>query len=115
MHASERIPILQKSLEQNPQDTFVRFALGMEYLRLEQYNEALQYFESLVAQNPDYTGVYYHLGKLYALLGRSEQAQTILREGMRRTEHADLQTHRELKQALDELLAAEDASLSGLG
>ncbi len=113
MHASERIPFLQKALEQNPQDTFVQFALGMEYLHLEQYDEALRYFESVVTHDPDYTGVYYHLGKLYALLGRPTQAQAILCEGMRRTEYVDPQTHRELKQALDELLAGEDESFSG--
>jgi tetratricopeptide (TPR) repeat protein len=44
--------------------------------------KALFYFEDLIANHPDYVGTYYHLGKLYEIIGRKPEAIDIYRRGM---------------------------------
>lgn len=77
-HSSSLMPDrLEKLLEfydDDPNDNFVRFALAQEYLKREETEKALALFEELVDTDPDYVGTYYHLGKLYERLGRTDDA-----------------------------------------
>ncbi|MFD1256102.1 tetratricopeptide repeat protein [Mucilaginibacter terrae] len=77
-----RLHKLLQFLEDEPNDEFLQYALATEYLRLNDTDKALQYYEILVAGHPDYTGTYYHLGKLYETLGRKEDAIAIYQKGM---------------------------------
>ncbi|MEM1042848.1 MAG: tetratricopeptide repeat protein [Bacteroidota bacterium] len=67
---------------QDPDDAFVRYALAQEYLRLGETEQALAYFEGLVADQPDYVGTYYHLGKLYEDLHRKDDAVRTYQAGI---------------------------------
>ena len=60
----DRIERINEILKQNPTDSFLLFALGLEKIKLGNEDEALQLFQSITLSNPDYSGVYYHLGKL---------------------------------------------------
>jgi len=77
-----RLEKLLEFLENEPNDEFLQYALATEYLRLNETDKALEYYETLVANHPDYTGTYYHLGKLYETLGRKEDAIQIYQKGM---------------------------------
>lgn len=59
----ERLQQILDFLKESPQDPFLHYALTMEYVKLEQEEEALHGFEKLISDFPDYIGTYYHFGK----------------------------------------------------
>jgi tetratricopeptide (TPR) repeat protein len=60
-----RFQYLHQLLEAAPNDTFVLFALAKEYEKQQEPALALEYYLRLKNTDPDYVGLYYHLGKLY--------------------------------------------------
>ncbi len=86
---------------EDPDDPFVRFALAREHQRTGETQQALGYFEGLVADHPDYVGTYYHLGKLYEGLRRKSDALRTYRAGVREAGNAgDAHARAELQSAL---------------
>lgn len=77
-----RLDKLLEFIKNEPDDEFLKYALATEYLRLNQADKALSYYEDLVNNHPGYTGTYYHLGKLYEALNRKEEAISIYEKGM---------------------------------
>lgn len=102
--AIDRIQRLREFLKDDPDDEFSNFALAHEYVKTNQLQEALDLFLKLKNHNPEYIGVYYHLGKLYEKLDRYNDAQVTYQTGIeiaqRLREH---HTANELQQALQEL------------
>src|SRR5947207_1597589 len=76
-----RIEQLKKFLGQNSNDSFVLYALAIEYVNIGDDETALDYFKKILQHHPDYTGLYYHLGKLYERMRRKELAEETYREG----------------------------------
>src|SRR5690606_16036751 len=70
----DRLALLLQFHEEDPADAFTLFAIAQEYLKRDAPDEALAFFEKLRHDQPDYTGTYYHLGKLYERLGRNDDA-----------------------------------------
>jgi tetratricopeptide (TPR) repeat protein len=94
-----RLEKLQEFIKNEPDDEFLKYALATEYLRLNQADKALTYYEDLVNNHPGYTGTYYPLGKLYEALNRKDDAIKTYEKGMeitkaKRDSHAfsELQT-----------------------
>jgi tetratricopeptide (TPR) repeat protein len=77
-----RLEKLLEFLKNEPNDEFLQYALATEYLRLDDKETALNYYEGLVINHPDYVGTYYHLGKLYESLNRKEDAVATYQKGM---------------------------------
>ena len=101
----DRLAALLDFYRDDPDDPFTRFALAQEYLKGGDDARALSFFEGLLHDHPDYVGTYYHLGKLYERLGRSESAAATYRAGVEAATRArDLHARTELQGAL---LAAE--------
>lgn len=84
-----RLAQLQAFLQQTPNDPFLHYATALEHLKIEQYEQALQIFEQLIVNHPHYVGTYYHLGKLYEQLQRSDDAIAIYEKGMKIAEQLD--------------------------
>ena len=103
-----RIDQLNKFLEQNPSDSFVLYALATEYANAGDDETALSYYRKILDGDPDYTGTYYHLGKLYQRRNQNERAEEIYREGLKRTFGKDQHANRELQEALNQLLYDEE-------
>ena len=78
----DRLALLLEFYEQDPDDAFTRFAIAKEYLKRDEPEQALAFYEKLVADQPDYTGTYYHLGKLYEKVGRKAEAVKIYQKGI---------------------------------
>lgn len=78
----DRIAQLESFLEDDPDDAFTQFALAQEHLKRDNLDAAQSYFEQLVAEQPDYVGTYYHLGKLYERRGHVEQAIETYEQGI---------------------------------
>ena len=77
-----RLEKLLEFIKNEPNDEFLKYALATEYLRLNDAEKALSYYEDLVNNHPNYTGTYYHLGKLYEALDRKQDAINIYEKGM---------------------------------
>ncbi|MEO6851573.1 MAG: tetratricopeptide repeat protein [Mucilaginibacter sp.] len=77
-----RLEKLLDFLKNEPDDEFLQYALATEYLRLNDTEKALQYYETLVTKHPNYVGTYYHLGKLYEALDRKTEAISTYEKGM---------------------------------
>jgi len=100
-----RIEILKGFLKDNPHDSFSRYALALEYVKIGQNGEALQEFETVRNTDPEYVATYYQLGQLYQKLGRKHDAEKTLRTGITVAAKAgDEHTRSELEAALESLL-----------
>ena len=80
--SNTRINQLLRFIEEDPDDPFLRFALATEYLKIGAVERALDWFENLVSDRPDYVGTYYHLGKIYGKLGRTADARETFDRGI---------------------------------
>ena len=69
-----RIDSLLAFLKEDPEDSFVRFALAKEYEKIGTLKKALDTYLELKDMDPNYIGLYYHLGGLYELLNQKEEA-----------------------------------------
>ena len=101
---SNRVDSLKKILEKDPNDSFSKYALGLEYLSASMLDESRGLFENIIEIEPDYLAVYYQLGKVYELMGETEKAGNTLRLGITVADaQNDFHTRSELEQAIDEL------------
>lgn len=99
--SDDRLATLLDYLRDDPDDPFVRYALAQEYLKRGETAEALRFFEELAADQPEYVGTYYHLGKLYEALGRTDDAVRTYRAGIdAATKASDTHARAELQSAL---------------
>jgi Flp pilus assembly protein TadD len=97
----DRLAALQAFHDEDPDDPFTRFALAQEHARRGDGAQALAFYEGLVRDHPGYVGTYYHLGALYARLGRDDDALRTYREGIAEATRAnDLHARAELQSAL---------------
>jgi tetratricopeptide (TPR) repeat protein len=99
-----RLEQLQKFLTQDPNDSFTRYAIGLELASAEQVSEAIAAFEELRTRDAGYVPTYYQLAGCYKDDGDREKAEEVYKEGIRRARSAnDLHAASELQAALDEL------------
>ena len=99
----ERIEQLKIFIAENSSDTFSRYALALEYVKIENFKEAESCFQFLIVNHPEYIGTYYQYGKLLQQMGKEEEAKTIFRKGMLLTQNTDLKTYSELQNAFTNL------------
>lgn len=95
------IPILAARVKKNPADSFSKFALALELLKEGQQTKAKVLFENIETYDPDYVGVYYHLGKLYTEIEENKRALETYKKGIEvAIRIKDLHAKSELQSAL---------------
>jgi predicted Zn-dependent protease len=102
----DRIAMLSEILTANPEDSFARYGLALEYSKAGQIEQALQEFKALIAKNPDYTPAYFMAAQMLASASRVDEAKRWLVDGVssaRRTGNAHAQS--EMTAMLEELSA----------
>lgn len=102
----DRIEKLKDFMAKKPNDHFLQHALALEYVKLGDENLAKDMFESILQNNPDYVGSYYHLGKLLERISKNGEAIDVYKKGMA-TAKALKENHayNELQAALEDLEA----------
>lgn len=99
---NNRVETLKTLLEQNPADSFSRYALATEYARGGELEKAAEEYRRLLEINPDYAAAYYHGGQVLEKLGREEEARALYRKGIEvTTRSGDQHARSELQAALD--------------
>jgi Tfp pilus assembly protein PilF len=78
-----RIEQLQEFLKEDSNDSFLRYALALEYVRVEKNDTARDCFLKLIKDDKNYIASYYQLGKLYELLNDSGSARKIYEKGIK--------------------------------
>lgn len=100
-----RIEKILEYLEKTPSDNFLRHALALEYIKQGDDVKAQALFEAILTASPDYTGSYYHLGKLLERGGNTTQAIECYEKGMKAAKQADDQhAYNELQAAYEDLV-----------
>ena len=88
---------LKEMLENDPKDSFILFAIAMEYKNSGHTNDAIEQFQVLKSNDAKYVGLYYHLAKCYEEKMLTQQAMETYTEGILiATELNDLHAKSEL-------------------
>jgi len=99
---NERLEKLSQFLNDNPKDSFVRFAMALEYIKLNDDATALTYFNLIKQDEPNYVGLYYHFGKLLERQEKYFEARDMYNIGQKVCAQAnDQHALSEIKGALD--------------
>jgi len=103
--SDSKIRKLAGYIRQNPDDSFSKFALALEFKKLDRLEKARILFENIRKNDPGYVGVYYHLGKVYELLEMNKQASIAYKEGIEiaGSKNGEERTLSELQEALQQL------------
>jgi Tfp pilus assembly protein PilF len=104
----DRISKLKEFLQESDEDSFLKHALALEYIKVGNDYEARKLFDEILKREPGYIGSYYHLGKLLERMGDTQEALRIYAQGMKvATAANDTHSFNELRAALE---GAEESS-----
>jgi len=97
---------IEKMLKESPEDSFLRYAMALEWMAEEDWTKAEDQLSALVESNADYLAAYYQLGQCREFLQLWDQAKLAYTMG---TEIAQQQGNRKTLGELNEaLLFLED-------
>ncbi len=82
MTASPRIQQIQEMLKNEPNDSFLNYALAIEYAKLNDIKKAIEIIEALLQRDENYLGAYYQLGHYYEETEQTEAAISIYNKGI---------------------------------
>ncbi len=69
-------------LEDNSNDLFLNYALGIEYFAQQNYTQAEIQFKKTIDLQKDYVAAYYQLGKLFEAQNKISEALAFFKEGL---------------------------------
>jgi len=99
-----KIKQLARQIREHPGDSFSKFALALEFRKQGEFKKARILFEDILNNDPEYVGVYYHLGKLYEVLDRPNEALELYKKGIEVSQkQKELRTKSELEEAHKQL------------
>lgn len=84
MDRLSRIDMVIKLLESEPNDVFLNFALGLEYVAELNVVEAENQFKIVLGINKNYIPAYYQLGKLLESQLKNTDALNYFKEGLKK-------------------------------
>jgi len=96
-----RVEEILKMMKTDPKDSFLRYALALEYEKSGDLKLVIDCIESLLKDDPNYLGAYYKLGQLYEVKDDLDTAEEIYKKGIVLAEaKKDNKTKGELEEAL---------------
>jgi tetratricopeptide (TPR) repeat protein len=101
---NNRTEILEQFVEEDPNDSFSRYALALELEKAGDREAAVGQLREVLERDGSYVAAYYHLGRLLATLGRTDESRTVYSEGLKVAEKAgETKTVSEIREALEQL------------
>lgn len=92
---------IQAMLAEQPNDTFLQYALALEIAKQGDLPTAIQQVKELLNTTPDYLGAYYQLGQWYEAIADFDTAITTYEKGISvAKQQNNLKAKGELEQAL---------------
>lgn len=79
--SQNRLDMILEMLQTNDDDSFLRYAAALEYMKLGETDTAIDYLKKLVKDFPEYLASYYQLGKLLEEKGKTNKAIEIYKKG----------------------------------
>jgi Tfp pilus assembly protein PilF len=99
----DRINQLRTFLKDNPDDSFLKHALALEYVKLGDDEQAKALFENILGHDENYIGSYYHLCQLLVRINQKEEAIKWYRKGMEKAKlSGDHHAYNELLNAYED-------------
>ena len=99
-----RIETLESFVAGDPDDSFSRYALALEFVKAGRNEDAALHFKEVLKRDAAYVAAYYQLGGLLAKSGHVDEARDVYRRGLDvATAAADQRTRSEIQEALDAL------------
>lgn len=104
----ESLPVFQKTMELQPNNTAVRNWVGATYMQLKKYADGAKIYEEVVKMDPDYAEGQNNLAYCYQQLSQFDKAEPAYREAIRLKPDFK-EAHFNLAYVLVELKKPEDA------
>lgn len=82
MQENERITSLKEMLIKEPKDSFLAYALALEFVKIGGVNDSILLMEKIILNEPTYLPVYYQLGKLYESINDKLNASSAYKKGI---------------------------------
>jgi Tfp pilus assembly protein PilF len=102
---SNRIEMLKEYLKDDPGDSFSNYALALEYMKINQAEQAVEILEKILKRDKQYLAAYYQLGKGYEKMKRIEDAKTVYLKGVEiANQQKNQRTKNELQSAFDSMI-----------
>jgi tetratricopeptide (TPR) repeat protein len=100
--STPRLDALKAMVAQNPNDSFLRYGLAMEYRNGGDLESAVREFRGIIEATPDYGPAYFHGGQTLERLGKVEEARSMYEAGVEVTRRkGDQHALAEMQGALD--------------
>ena len=100
---------MQEFLKDDINDSFLKYALALEYVRVKENDTARDCFLKLIKDDENYVASYYQLGKLYESLNDIEKAMGIYKNGIEIAKKIkDAKTLLELQEAYNMLVGIDE-------
>lgn len=98
----DKIVELNKMISEDPSDPFLHYALGLEYAKKKNFQEAMSCFQTVIHLDENYIAAYYQLGLLFIELDIVDVAQTYIKKGIEMAiNKKDVKSRGELQELLD--------------
>ena len=102
---TDHIEKIHELLRKMPDDSFLKHALALEYIKAGNDAEARRLFEEILTGDENFVGSYYHLGRLLERNNENALAITWYEKGMQAAKKAnEIRTYNELRTAYEELI-----------
>jgi len=104
-----RIEQLQEFLKDDINDSFLKYGLALEYVRVKENDTAKDCFLKLIKEDKNYLASYYQLGKLYESQNEVEKAMGIYKNGIEIAKKIeDAKTLLELQEAYNMMIGIDE-------
>jgi Tfp pilus assembly protein PilF len=79
---SERLEKIKSMLQRQPQDAFLLYGAALEYKKMGEPAQAIEYLNRVLSADPNYCYAYHQLGQIHESNGDVEAAKGAYRQGI---------------------------------
>ncbi len=79
---TSRLEQIQEMLKNEPNDSFLNYALALEYAKIDEVKKAIELIDELLKRDENYLGAYYQLGKYYEQTEQKQNAILTYQKGI---------------------------------